>query len=186
MILVFFHQIENRFAARRWLDRTAVGQGRQCGEWTMDRSWDRSSARPRRHVLLVEDEALISAMTAMALADIGFCVHTAATGAAALRHLGEGAPVDILFTDLNLADDISGETVARRARELRPGLPVAFASGTATGVAAPVPGSVFFAKPYAVDHVCATLARMAAGQDGGQSVVHRRGEPALQPQAACG
>jgi DNA-binding NtrC family response regulator len=128
----------------------------------MNRLWDRP-LRQGLHVLLVEDDALISAMMATALEDRGFCVHTAASGAAALRHLGEGAPVDVLFTDLNLADDISGETVAKRARELRPGLPVAYASGTATGVAAPVPGSAFFAKPYAVDPVAATLARMAAG-----------------------
>jgi DNA-binding NtrC family response regulator len=158
MILVFFIRIENRFAAPRWLVRAALGRRRRpFGEWTMDRS----SARARRHVLLVEDEALICAMTAMALADLGFCVHTASTGAAALRHLGDGAPVDVLFTDLNLADDIGGEAVALRARELFPGLPVAYASGTATGVAAPVPGSAFFAKPYAVDQVCAALARMA-------------------------
>jgi CheY-like chemotaxis protein len=119
--------------------------------------------RPRTapHVLLVEDEAMISAMTATALAELGCEVHTVSTGAAALRHLDVGEPVDLLFTDLNLADRVGGEMVARRARQLRPDLPVAYASGTAAGVADPVPGSVFFAKPYAVDKVCATLMRMA-------------------------
>jgi CheY-like chemotaxis protein len=136
---------------------------------------NRPLARPPHHVLLVEDDALISAMTAMALEEHGFCVHTAASGAAALRYLTEGAPVDVLFTDLNLADDIGGETVAGRARELRPGLPVAYASGTAEGVAAPVPGSAFFAKPYAVDHVAAALARMAAGQGAGHCGTQRQG-----------
>jgi CheY-like chemotaxis protein len=119
--------------------------------------------RPRTapHVLLVEDEAMISAMTAMALAELGCEVHTVSTGTAALRHLRDGAPVDVLFTDLNLADPVGGETVARCARVLRPDLPVAYASGTAVGVADPVPGSVFFAKPYAVDKVCVALMRMA-------------------------
>jgi two-component system, cell cycle sensor histidine kinase and response regulator CckA len=121
---------------------------------------DAHATRPARHVLLVEDEALISAMTEQALADLGYSVHTAATGAAALRYLSEGAPVDILFTDLNLADQVDGETVARQARALWPDLPVVYASGTAVGVADPVPGAVFFAKPYAIDRVCAVLTRM--------------------------
>lgn len=125
----------------------------------MSASASPSTAAPR-HVLLVEDEALISAMTAEALADCGFDVHTAATGAAALAHLAGGAPVDILFTDLHLADEIGGETVAERARVLRPGLAVVYASGTAAGVARPVPGAAFFAKPYALSQVCATLALM--------------------------
>ena len=128
---------------------------------------------------------MISAMTAMALAERGFCVHIAATGADALRHLSGGAPVDILFTDLNLADDIGGEIVARHARELRPDLPVAYASGTAKGPSGPVPGSTFFFKPYALDHVCATLARMVAEQDTGRSGAHRGYEPGLQAHAAC-
>ena len=119
------------------------------------------ASRPARHVLLVEDEALISAMTAEFLSDHGFDVHTAATGAAAIRYLADGGLVDVLFTDLNLADDISGETVAWRARELKPDLPVVYASGTARGVARPVAGSAFLAKPYALAQVCATLERMA-------------------------
>lgn len=117
--------------------------------------------RHEPHVLLVEDEAVIGLSTALALAELGCRVHTVASGAAALRHLSNGAPVDVLFTDLDLGDDVGGETVARRARELRPSLAVAYASGTASGVADPVPGSVFFAKPYAVDRVCAALVRMA-------------------------
>jgi hypothetical protein len=32
MSLVFLHQIENRFAARRWFGSTAMGQGRQTGD----------------------------------------------------------------------------------------------------------------------------------------------------------
>ena len=121
---------------------------------------ERPATPTPRHVLLVEDEALISTMTELALSEQGFCVHTEASGAAALRYLEDGAPVDVLFTDLNLADDIGGETLARCARELRPGLPVVYASGTATGVAEPVPGAAFFAKPYAVERVGATLRRM--------------------------
>jgi hypothetical protein len=45
---------------------------------------------------------------------------------------------------------------------------------------------VFFAKPYVVDQVCATLARMAAEQSAGHFVAQRSCEPDNQPQAMCG
>jgi DNA-binding NtrC family response regulator len=112
------------------------------------------------HVLLVEDEFLISAATAQALAEHGFDVHTAASAAAAFRHLSAGAPIDVLFTDIALAGGENGEAVARRARALRPGLPVVYASGNARGVADPVPGSTFIPKPYAMAQVCSMLARI--------------------------
>ena len=116
------------------------------------------------HVLLVEDEALIRTMTALALADNGFCVHSVANAAAALDHLAGQSPVDILFTDLDLGDAIGGEALARAVRALRPGVGVLYASGSAIGVTTPVAGSAFLAKPYDLDAVCATLTRLADGR----------------------
>jgi len=100
-------------------------------------------------VLLVEDEYLISEWVAESLSEQGFAVHAAANAADALRHLAT-APVDVLFTDINLPGAMDGAMLARRARELLPRLPVVYASGR-PNVLDPtmrVPGSSFVPKPY--------------------------------------
>ena len=102
------------------------------------------------HILLVEDEFLISEWVAEALTEQGFAVETAANATDALRHLVSGL-VDVLFTDVNLPGAMDGAALARRARELRPDLPVVYASARMS-MADPgtrVPDSIFVPKPYA-------------------------------------
>jgi CheY-like chemotaxis protein len=108
-------------------------------------------AQPIR-VLLVEDEFLISEMVAESLARQGFSVRSVTNGTDALRHLAS-APVDVLFTDINLPGGMDGKTLARRARVLLPDLPVVYASGGINmfDFAWRVPGSIFVAKPYDPD-----------------------------------
>jgi two-component system, response regulator PdtaR len=118
------------------------------------------------HVLFVEDEPLISDVVVESLTDQGFVVHAASNAADALRHLAS-APVDVLFTDVNLCGGVDGTALARRARELLPGLPVVYASGRlgALDAALRVPGSTFVAKPYAPEvlgRLLATSVRAAA------------------------
>ena len=113
-------------------------------------------------VLLVEDEYLVSDMVSSALAERGFEVHAVASAPEALRHLMGGAPCDVLFTDINLPGGMDGAVLARRARELRPGLPVVYASGAVGGLGPEeaVPGSKFVGKPYSTTKLCALLTRM--------------------------
>ena len=61
-----------------------------------------------------------------------------------------GFPVDILFTDLDLRGGMDGGALARRARELRPDLPVIYTSGRRSQIDSlqPVDGSMFVPKPY--------------------------------------
>ena len=101
-------------------------------------------------VLLVEDEFLISAMVADVLTKHGFDVHIAANAKDALQHLTCGAPCDVLFTDINLPGGVDGAVLAQLARQLRPGLPVVYASGLVTAIEQlnAVPGSTFVPKPY--------------------------------------
>jgi CheY-like chemotaxis protein len=100
-------------------------------------------------VLLVEDEFLISEWAAEALSEQGFIVRAVTNAADALRYL-VSAPVDVLFTDINLAGGMDGATLAHRARELLPHLPVVYASARANGLDPElrVPGSIFVSKPY--------------------------------------
>jgi CheY-like chemotaxis protein len=97
-------------------------------------------------VLIVEDEFLIAEWTAEALSDLGFVVETVGNARDALRHLAS-APVDVLFTDINLAGGMDGTALARLAREMLPHLPVVYASARVAPDAR-VPGAIFVRKPY--------------------------------------
>jgi CheY-like chemotaxis protein len=101
------------------------------------------------HVLVVEDEILVSDWVVQSLSDQGFAVQAVTNAADALQHLASD-PVDVLFTDINLPGDMDGAALARRARELRPHLPVFYASARATMLApdARVPGAIIVPKPY--------------------------------------
>jgi CheY-like chemotaxis protein len=101
------------------------------------------------HVLVVEDEFLISEWVAQSLSEQGFAVQTVSNAADALTHLAS-MPVDVLFTDINLPGGMDGAVLARRAREIQPGIPVVYASARATLLKqdARVPGSIVVPKPY--------------------------------------
>jgi CheY-like chemotaxis protein len=121
-------------------------------------------AVPSPTVLLVEDELLISQLVADWLSERGFAVHAAATGDEALAYMGDGGAVDVLFTDINLPGGIDGAELAQRARQMRPDLPIVYASGRhgCCDIGAVVARSVFVAKPYDPADVCSLLERLTA------------------------
>ncbi len=120
---------------------------------------------PAISVLLVEDEALISMMVSDALSEVGFAVYAAATAEEALRYIGSGGAVDVLFTDINLPGGMSGAELAQAARALKPDLRVIYVSGRYRHDDLPdrVPDSLFVQKPYDLDRLCALLAGLTAG-----------------------
>lgn len=120
--------------------------------------------RHTTHVLLVEDEELISMIVADELRDRGFAVEEVASGEDALRHLQSGAPVDVIFTDVNLPGSIDGGELAKRARAMRPDLPILYASGRYAefGLKGMVARSLFVPKPYSPAEVCTLIERLSA------------------------
>ena len=72
-----------------------------------------------RHILLVEDEALLREAVAEQLADRGFHVEQAATGEEAIDRLSSFA-FDIVITDLRLGDGPDGSAVLEEARASYP------------------------------------------------------------------
>ena len=120
----------------------------------------------RKRVLVVEDEVLVSEMICDALTEDGFEVHVSATADEALQYLS-GHSVDVLFTDIDLPGTMDGGLLARCAREMKPDLPVVYASGKAPGLrhVSKVPGSIFLQKPYDPDQACTLLARLSTDQD---------------------
>jgi DNA-binding response OmpR family regulator len=77
-------------------------------------------------ILLVEDEPLISMMTAEMLDDAGFAVEEAATAAEAMSKLTERFAAAII--DLGLPDR-PGDELTREVRRRFPDMPVVVASG---------------------------------------------------------
>ena len=106
-------------------------------------------------VLLVEDEPQIREFASEVLTGRGYRVLTAANGREALRRFTEPgqAPVAIIVTDI-VMPEMSGRDLARRARELVPGLPVILTSGFTFDAIQqdepPEEGLHFMSKPYAM------------------------------------
>ena len=113
-------------------------------------------------VLLVEDEVMVSNLVADCLTESGFQVHEAATADEALRYMRSGASIDVLFTDVYLPGRMNGAELAERARELRPEMPIVYVSGRykLSEISPLVPRSLFVAKPYDPDDICALLTRL--------------------------
>lgn len=123
-------------------------------------SMQMTNAKP--HILFVEDEVLVSALMSEVLDQQGFDVHAVETGEAALEYIHSGAPVDVLFTDINMPGNVDGATLAVEARKVRPDLPVVYASGRydSTDVKK-VPRSMFLAKPYDPVEAATLVGRLA-------------------------
>ena len=117
-------------------------------------------------VLLVEDEVMISNLVADCLSESGFLVHEVATADEALRFIKSGANVDVLFADINLPGGMNGAELAERVRELRPEMPIVYVSGRykISEISPLVPRSLFVAKPYDPNDICALLTRLTGGR----------------------
>ena len=116
-------------------------------------------------VLIVDDSAMMRAMIKRVahLTDIPIAqVLEAGNGVEALQQL-ENHAVDVLFTDINMPGEIDGAELAKEARNLRPDLPVVYASGryTAGDLTPMVPRSLFLPKPYDPIDACTLLNRLA-------------------------
>ena len=115
-------------------------------------------------VLVVEDEILIAEMVRETLTEYGYSVHAVANAAEALQHLTANQPVDVMFTDINLPGELDGATLAMKAREIKPALPVVFASGRWALLERlrDFPNSVVLHKPYSLTRACEAVAGLLA------------------------
>jgi CheY-like chemotaxis protein len=97
-------------------------------------------------VLVVEDDWLLRNDATDALEDAGWTVLGVASGEEALVLLNPALPIDLVFTDINLAGAISGWDVGDAAQRLGQ-VPVIYTSG----IAVPPPREAwhFLSKPYA-------------------------------------
>lgn len=106
----------------------------------------------RTKVLLVDDDEDARGAAVGLLTGLGYQVIVASSGPEALELLARTADIDVLFTDVVMPDDMDGGEVAKKARQLRPGIKVLFTSGYFEG-ALVRKGSIaanthFLVKPY--------------------------------------
>ncbi|MGE8414357.1 MAG: response regulator [Pseudomonas sp.] len=103
-------------------------------------------------ILVVEDDAIVRMLIVDVLEELEFAVLEADGSEAALVQLQHlDTSIDLLMTDVGLPG-MNGQELAERARQLRPRLPVLFASGYAESLEVPEGMSVI-GKPFSIDQL---------------------------------
>jgi len=83
-----------------------------------------------KHILLVEDQAIIALSEASVLTEAGFSVEIVHSGEAAVQHAVSGADIDLILMDIDLGSGIDGTDAATRILAVR-SLPIVFLTGHA-------------------------------------------------------
>lgn len=128
----------------------------------MDTGSGSGAATGTRTVLLVDDDEHVRSSTSVAIEMLGYRVVAEATAREALDRLIGEPDIDILFADVVLPRGMSGITLAREARSLRPELRILLASGHAREMLSAesggeMEGFAFLAKPYRLQELGAAL-----------------------------
>jgi CheY-like chemotaxis protein len=117
----------------------------------------------RTIVLIVEDEPLIRMDVAEYVNETGFSALEAATGDEALVILSARTDIEVVFTDVNMPGEIDGMELARLISDRWPHIAVIITSGMVRPRNADLsPRSLFFSKPYDLEHVVSTMRTLAA------------------------
>jgi PAS domain S-box-containing protein len=113
------------------------------------------------HILVVEDDSTVLNLTSDILAGLGYQVTTATHAAEALGILQSDAKIDLLFSDVVMPGGVSGVSLARTARELRPSLRVLLTSGyVGDGPALHTDEFPLLDKPYATEALAGKLRKL--------------------------
>lgn len=103
-------------------------------------------------ILVVEDDAIVRMLIVDVLEELEFSVVEAADAEEALKIVeNTDQSIDLMMTDVGLPD-MDGKQLATRVRELRPALPILFASGYAGNIDVPA-GMQVIAKPFSIDQL---------------------------------
>ena len=132
------------------------------------------AATQRGRILIVDDDDDVREVAAALVEEIGYEVVTASGGEEALAALREN-DFELLVTDVAMPG-MNGVELARQVRELKPGLPILFASGYADvqTFGEELSDELVLKKPYRIAEVAARIAA-ALGERRGDNVVNIRG-----------
>jgi signal transduction histidine kinase len=129
------------------------------------RAVDSSSGAPvrvdgarRGHVLLVEDDKEVSALTREMLSNLGFTVTHVTSGEAALGALANARAIDVVLSDIMMPGGVSGLELAREIRKRLPNLPVILMTGYVEAAARMEDGEFnLLLKPYSLEALAEAL-----------------------------
>jgi PAS domain S-box-containing protein len=117
-------------------------------------------------ILLVEDNDLVRATAADALAGLGYTVVEASDGDCALALIESGMHADALLTDVVMPGSVRSAELARKARKRLPAIAVLFTSGYAydrlLDEGALDEGAELLGKPFTLEELDQALRRMLA------------------------
>ena len=103
-------------------------------------------------ILVVEDDAIVRMLIVDVLEELEFSVLEAADAEEALEIVKDTTQyIGLMMTDVGLPD-MDGKQLATKVRELRPDLPILFASGYADNIDVPA-GMQLIAKPFSIDQL---------------------------------
>jgi CheY-like chemotaxis protein len=117
--------------------------------------------------LVVEDDWFVREDIANQFRQEGWMVLEAATGAKALGLLRAGQSIDILVTDIKLADAMTGWDVAEAVRMMYPEVPVIYASGGPDIDGRRVLDSVSLSKPMTAHDVLLACSKLRSRPSAG-------------------
>ena len=98
---------------------------------------------PTAEILFVDDEPDVLALAVMTLREAGYGVQPAPNGDIALVLLSQGLTFELLITDVVMPGILDGFALARRARELLPGLPILYTTGFSRVASIRAPGAPY-------------------------------------------
>ncbi len=103
-------------------------------------------------ILVVEDDAIVRMLIVDVLEELEFKVLEAADAEKALEVVkNTDHHIDLMMTDVGLPD-MDGKQLAAKVRELRPTLPILFASGYAENIDVSA-GMQVIGKPFSIDQL---------------------------------
>jgi len=100
-------------------------------------------------ILLVEDNNEIAEVSKANLEELGYRVIHAPNAMAAMEVVESDRSLDLVFSDIVMPGTMSGLDLARRLRQLRPGLPIILTTGYSSALQSAAPdGFTLLTKPY--------------------------------------
>jgi CheY-like chemotaxis protein len=118
----------------------------------------RGDSERRGYVLLVEDDAEVSALTRELLTSLGFSVMHVSSAEAALGALANSRNIEMVLSDVMMPGGVSGLQLAREIRKRHPTLPILLTTGYVEAVAAMDDGEFdVLAKPFSLEALANAL-----------------------------
>jgi CheY-like chemotaxis protein len=137
----------------------------------------RPDTERRGHVLLVEDDREVSALTRELLSSLGFSVTHVASAEAALGALANSRRIDVVLSDIMMPGGVSGLELAREIRRRHPNLPILLTTGYVEAAADLKDGEFdLLLKPFTVEALAEALG-IDVTQDKRQSPEDRPSRP---------